>query len=111
MNLEGIPFASLDFSTVSPTVHPGRMGTATWRTIVLGSVRIRTVEYSSGYVADHWCTRGHVLYVVSGELTTELDDGRLFHAREGGGYIVSAEDGAHRSRTESGARLFIVDEA
>jgi hypothetical protein len=67
------------------------------------------VEYSAGYVADHWCERGHVIHVLEGELRTELRDGRHFSLAAGQSYVVADGDGAHRSRTERGARLFIVD--
>lgn len=68
------------------------------------------VEYSPGYLADHWCDRGHVLLVLEGELDTELKDGRVFTLKPGTSYQVSDfGDAAHRSRTTAGAKLFIVD--
>jgi hypothetical protein len=73
MQLEGIPFQSIDWSRITPITHPGA---ASWRTTEVGNVRVRLVEYSAGYVADHWCGRGHVVFVVHGELVTELSDGR-----------------------------------
>jgi hypothetical protein len=109
MKLEGIPFQRLDWSAVAPTTHAGETGVATWRTLEVGNVRVRMVEYSPGYLADHWCERGHVIHVVAGELVTELRDGRTFACAAGQGYVVADGDGAHRSRTTSGATLFIVD--
>ena len=109
MKLAGIPFQTVDWSTVAPTTHPGETGVATWRTREAGNVRVRVVDYSAGYVADHWCERGHVIHVLEGELTTELRDGRSFTLAAGQTYIVADGDGAHRSRTRVGARLFIVD--
>jgi hypothetical protein len=109
MKLEGIPFQSIDWSRIAPTSHPGAPGVATWRTIEVGNVRVRKVEYSAGYVADHWCERGHVLLVLDGELVTELRDGRRSTLTAGQTYIVADGDGAHRSSTVDGARLFIVD--
>jgi hypothetical protein len=109
MRLEGIPFRTIDWSRVPPTTHPGAPGAATWRTVEIGNVRVRMVEYSPGYVADHWCRRGHVLLVLDGQLTTELDDGRRFTLSAGETYVVADDDGAHRSSTAGGARLFIVD--
>jgi hypothetical protein len=109
MKLEGIPFRPCDWTSTPPTSHAGDPGAATWRTIVAGNVRTRIVEYAPGYVADHWCDRGHVVFVISGEVVTELRDGRAFEARAGQGYVVSDGDGGHRSRSSSGARLFIVD--
>jgi quercetin dioxygenase-like cupin family protein len=82
---------------------------ATWRTVEVGNVRVRKVEYSAGYIADHWCERGHVLLVLDGELVTELRDGRTFTLVAGDTYVVADGDGAHRSSSPRGARLFIVD--
>jgi quercetin dioxygenase-like cupin family protein len=109
MHLSGIPFETVDWSTVPATEHPGEHGVARWRTRAWGALRVRMVEYSPGYVSDHWCEKGHVLLVLEGELRTELRDGRSFVLRAGTSYQVDDHDGAHRSRTEGGARLFIVD--
>ena len=109
MKLEGIPFQSVDFSRIPPTTRPGAPGTATWRTLEVGNVRARIVEYSAGYVADHWCARGHVLFVLEGELLTELKDGRTMTLTAGMSYVVADDDGQHRSSSPRGARLFIVD--
>jgi hypothetical protein len=109
VNLSGIPFHTTDWSAVPPTEHPGESGTAAWRTIQCNDVRVRMVAYSAGYVAAHWCERGHVLLVLDGELVTELRDGRTFVLGPGQSYQVGTGDGAHRSRSPTGARLFIVD--
>ncbi|HEY1691738.1 MAG TPA: DHCW motif cupin fold protein [Polyangiaceae bacterium] len=103
------PFQAVDWNTIAPTAHAGAPGHATWRTHAQGDLRTRIVEYAPGYVADHWCEKGHVVLVLEGELVTELRDGRSFVARAGQGYVVGDADGAHRSRTGTGARLFIVD--
>jgi hypothetical protein len=76
VKLAGIPFQTIDWSAIEPTLHPGETGRATWRTLEAGNARVRIVEYSAGYLADHWCERGHVLHVLDGELVTELRDGR-----------------------------------
>jgi hypothetical protein len=110
MKLPASPFAVTDWSAVEPTRHPGETGHATWRTLTLGDVRIRRVDYSPGYLADHWCDRGHILFVLAGELDTELKDGRTFRLTAGMSYRVSDfGDPAHRSSTAIGAQLFIVD--
>lgn len=109
MQLTGIPFQTIDWDHVAPTRHAGETGHALWRTCEVGNVRVRLVEYSPGYLADHWCERGHVIHVLEGELHTELRDGRSFVLGAGQTYVVADGDGAHRSRTERGARLFIVD--
>lgn len=110
MKIPALPFTITDWSKVEPTEHPGETGVAHWRTLNIGDIRIRQVTYSPGYLADHWCDRGHVLYVVEGELVTELQDGRKFTLTPGMSYQVSDKgDAPHRSVTENGATLFIVD--
>ena len=109
MNIQGVPFCTIDCDTVTPTIHPGVTGEAGWRTFEMGNIRVRMVEYTPGYLADHWCSRGHVLLVLEGELVTELDDGRKFTLTPGISYQVGDEINPHRSYTEKGAKLFIVD--
>jgi len=109
VKIEGVPFQTTDWSTLPSTAHPGETGTAYWRTLELGNLRVRMVEYTPGYRADHWCERGHVLLVLEGELVTELRDGRRFTLGPGASYEVADGIAPHRSETASGARLFIVD--
>ena len=109
MRMMNIPFGTTDWSAVEPTTHKGEVGVATWRTREFGDIRVRLVEYSPGYLADHWCEKGHILLCVDGELTTELKDGRTFTMTPGMSYQVADGADAHRSRTVKGARLFIVD--
>ncbi len=109
MRLRDIPFQNIDWSSIAATTHAGELGDATWRTIEAGGVRVRMVEYSPGYRAEHWCEKGHVILVLGGELVTELRDGRSFTLRAGASYVVADGDGAHRSSSTPGAQLFIVD--
>ncbi len=109
MEMSSFPFESVDWAMVAPTEHRGESGTALWRTRQFGSIRVRMVEYSPGYVADHWCEKGHVLLVLDGELVTELKDGRSVTLRTGQSYQVGDASEPHRSYTSVGARLFIVD--
>lgn len=109
MNMADIPFGTTDWTAVEPTTHKGEVGVATWRTRQFGDIRVRMVEYSPGYLADHWCAKGHIILCVEGELNTELRDGRSFTLTPGMSYQVADGSDAHRSRTAKGARLFIVD--
>lgn len=109
MDMPAFPFQMTDWALVPATVHPGESGHATWRTQSFGAIRVRMVEYSPGYLADHWCLKGHVLFVVDGELKTELADGREVTLTAGCSYQVGDDAMAHRSSTAVGARLFIVD--
>ena len=109
MDMSGIPFGTTDWSSVERTEHRGEQGMAYWRTRTFGAIRVRLVEYSPGYVADHWCVKGHILLCMEGELHTELKDGRTFVLRPGMSYQVADNAEAHRSSTRAGAKLFIVD--
>jgi len=109
MRIENAPFTAVDWSKVPETTHPGETGTALWRTIQVGPIRVRKVRYSPGYRADHWCAKGHVLLVLEGELVTELRDGTSVAMRTGMSYHVADDQMPHRSRTAGGATLFIVD--
>lgn len=110
MKIPALPFTLTDWSAVPAVEHPGETGHALWRSFTVGDLRVRLVEYSPGYLADHWCDRGHVLYVLEGDLDTELRDGRRFTLTAGMSYQVSDfGDAAHRSSTRGGAKLFIVD--
>ncbi|CNG29870.1 DHCW motif cupin fold protein [Yersinia kristensenii] len=109
MNIEDIPFGITNWSAVDKTEHSGDQGIAYWQTQNFGSIRVRMVEYSAGYIADHWCSKGHILLCLDGELSTELDDGRIFTLKAGMSYQVADHAEAHRSSTLSGAKLFIVD--
>ena len=109
MNMHDIPFGTTDWSGVERTEHPGETGKAFWRTRQFGTIRVRMVEYSPGYKADHWCSKGHILLCVDGELHTELADGRVSTLKPGMSYQVADGAEPHRSYTSTGAKLFIVD--
>ena len=109
MEMSGIPFGTTDWSRIEPVEHQCESGHATWRTRDFGPIRVRMVEYSPGYRADHWCAKGHILLCIEGELHTELEDGRRFTLKPGMSYQVADNAEPHRSSTPTGARLFIVD--
>jgi len=109
MRITDTPFGTTDWTAVPATEHAGETGVATWRTRNFGKLRVRMVEYSPGYQSNHWCTKGHVLLCLEGELVTELEDGRTFTLKPGMSYQVADGAEPHRSHTAGGARLFIVD--
>jgi hypothetical protein len=109
MEISGIPFGTTDWDAIVPTEHKGETGKAYWRTRNFGAIRVRMVEYTPGYRADHWCQKGHILLCVEGRLHTELADGRIFTLEPGMSYQVADNAEPHQSWTEEGARLFIVD--
>jgi hypothetical protein len=109
VQLSDIPFGTTDWSKVERTEHRGEAGMAYWRTLTFGGIRVRMVEYTPGYLADHWCSKGHILLCLEGELHTELADGRKFVLTPGISYQVADNAEPHRSSTRTGAKLFIVD--
>lgn len=109
MKIENLPFGTTDWAQIAPSEHPGETGMAYWRTRQFGDVRVRMVEYTPGYLSDHWCRKGHFLLVLEGELVTELEDGRVVTLKPGTSYQVADGAEAHRSRTSVGAKLFVVD--
>ncbi len=109
MKISDIAFCTTDWNAITRTEHDGTTGTAYWRTCEFGAIRVRIVEYSPGYLADHWCNKGHVLFCIAGQLDTELLDGRTFTLKPGMSYQVADGAEEHRSSTEVGATLFVVD--
>ncbi|BCM76928.1 DHCW motif cupin fold protein [Aeromonas caviae] len=109
MKIDALPFCTTRWADITPTEHKGKRGVARWCSQQFGDLRVRMVEYSPGYLADHWCSKGHVLLCLEGELHTELQDGRVFTLTPGMSYQVADDAEPHRSYTEPGARLFIVD--
>ena len=109
MNIDALPFGTVDWNAVEVTTHTGTNGEARWRTRQFGDVRLRMVEYSPGYLADHWCSKGHFLLCLEGELDTELADGRRFKLTAGMSYQVADGAAPHRSASRAGARLYVVD--
>ena len=109
MQMNDIPFAATDWSQVERVEKSAQAGQAFWQTLQYGELRVRKVEYTPGYVSDHWCTKGHVLLCLAGELHTELQDGRRFTLTPGMSYQVADNAEPHRSTAPLGATLFIVD--
>ena len=109
MQLATFPFQTLDWSSIEKTTHTGTTGFAFWQVFKMHNVRIRMVEYSVNYLADHWCSKGHIIYCIASEMITTLQDGRSFLLTPGMTYHVGDECEAHRSESANGCRLFIVD--
>ena len=109
MKIDNLPFGLTEWDQVEETVHPGDQGEARWRTVTFNDIRVRMVDYSPGYVADHWCQKGHVIYCLEGDSTVELETGEIYKLSAGMSYIVSDNLSSHRSVTENGVKLLIVD--
>jgi len=109
MEIKDIPFQVFDLQKITAEEHTGVSGIAFWKTVIRGNLRIRIVEYSAGYFADHWCEKGHAVYVLEGEFESELQNGRKYALREGMCYLVADGIDSHRSYTKNGVKLLIVD--
>jgi hypothetical protein len=104
-----IPFQSIDWSNVPKIEYTGETGTSFWQTLNLGDIRVRIVTYSEGYLADHWCQKGHIVHCIEGEFVSELETGEFFTLSSGMTYVVSDNESSHRSISANGVKLLIID--
>lgn len=104
-----IPFQTIDWTNVPQTEHHGDVGIAYWRTIQFPGLRLRQVKYTAGYIADHWCQKGHIVYCLEGEFISELATGEKLKITKGMTYVVSDNMSSHRSNSENGVVLLIID--
>jgi hypothetical protein len=109
MTTANINFQIIDWSGIEKTIHLGESGSATWQTLQFPGLRIRLVEYSPGYLADHWCQKGHIVHCIEGQFVSELQSGEEFELTAGMSYIVSDDLSSHRSLTKDGVKLLIID--
>ncbi|HTI57474.1 DHCW motif cupin fold protein [Mucilaginibacter sp.] len=107
--MSNIPFQTVDWSAVAKTEHTGETGTSFWQTLQYPGLRIRVVEYTAGYLADHWCQKGHIVHCLDGEFESELQTGEIFSLVAGMTYIVSDNLSSHRSISKNGVKLLIID--
>jgi quercetin dioxygenase-like cupin family protein len=106
---KNIPFQTIDWASIPKVDYKGESGTATWQTVQFPGLRIRIVEYSKGYIADHWCQKGHIVHCLEGEFISELQTGGKFTLKKGMTYVVSDELSSHRSNTKNGVKVMIID--
>lgn len=109
MKISSFPFQTINWNDIEPEMHSGTSGKASWKIFHMADIRIRMVEYSANYIADHWCSKGHIIYCISGDMITKLEDGREFILSAGMSYHVGDNNEPHRSRSAEGCTLFIVD--
>ena len=109
MQISPFPFQTIDWTSIPKVEHAGETGVVHRQLFMMGDVRIRKVEYSPGYKADHWCRKGHIILCLEGEMDTEIDDGRIMNLTAGMTYFVGDNCEAHRTSTKTGCKLFIVD--
>ena len=94
---------------MTSTELKGETGVSFQKTIQFDELRLRIVEYSKGYLADHWCKLGHIVHCLEGEFISELENGERFILTKGMTYIVSNDLSSHRSYSENGVKLLIID--
>lgn len=104
-----IPFQTINWDLIPTTEHKGETGVAFWRSWQSTGLRVRMVEYSAGYLADHWCQKGHIVHCLEGEFESQLETGESFTLTKGMTYIVSDDLSSHRSATKEGVKLLIID--
>ncbi len=109
MLIPPFPFQTIDWNNIPKEEHAGETGVAIWQVLNVGEIRVRLMNYSAGYKADHWCKKGHIIHCVQGEMITSLEDGRNMKLSAGMTYIVGDNCEAHRTSTEEGCVLFVVD--
>ena len=109
MRIDSFPFQTLNWSSIPKEEHKGETGIAYWQIQMMNDIRVRMVEYSPGYKADHWCSKGHIIFCIDGEMETELKDGRKFILKKGMTYQVGDDSNAHHSSSANSCKLFIVD--
>jgi len=107
--MSNIPFQTIDWNNIEKTFHPGETGSASWQTLQFEGLRVRLVMYAAGYLANHWCKKGHIVHCLEGEMKSELQTGEIFSLTAGMTYIVSDDLSSHRSVSESGVKLLIID--
>lgn len=109
VKMENIPFQTIDWTSIEKVKHTGETGASYWQTMQFPGLRVRIVEYSIGYLADHWCEKGHIVYCLEGEFVSELSTGEKIKLKKGETYVVSDKLSSHRSKSETGVKLLIID--
>ena len=107
--MENITFQSIDWTKIATTEHKGEIGTAFWQTLEYSGLRIRIVSYTPGYLADHWCQKGHIVHCLEGDFVSQLETGEDFSLESGMTYVVSDNLSSHRSVSKNGVKLLIID--
>ena len=107
--MSNIPFQLIDWNKIPKEEHKGETGTSFWQTLHYDGLRVRIVEYGAGYLADHWCKKGHIVHCLGGEVLNEQENGETHLLKAGMTYIVSDDLSSHRSVTKKNVKLLIID--
>jgi hypothetical protein len=107
--MQNITFQTIDWTQITKTEHSGETGNAIWQTRQYDGLRIRVVSYPPGYVADHWCKKGHIVHCLEGGFVSQLENGEAFSLESGMTDIVSNDLSSHKSISKNGVKLLIID--
>jgi hypothetical protein len=107
--MEHLPLEATDWGSVEEERQPGATGHAISKTRSYADVRVRFIEYTPGYLADHWCSKAHVIYCIAGEISIELDNGHRLNVRKGMSLATEQDGTRHRLSSDIGAVIFVVD--
>jgi hypothetical protein len=103
------PFQSIIWDNIEKVEYLGEKGVSYWQTTQFEGLRIRVVEYKEGYIADHWCEKGHIVHCLNGEFIIALATGEKINFIEGMSFVVSDNLSSHLSISNNGAKLLIID--
>ncbi len=109
MKFGNVPFTVTDWTKLSSVGIRGERGKAVSKELNQGSARVRLVDYSADYKSDHWCTKGHIVLVLEGDLTIELNDGMSYELEGDMSLQVGDDVVPHLVRSKGGARVIIFD--
>lgn len=109
MNIENFLPLSFDWKNIPGEKINGENGFAMIKTQTLGSIKIRYVEYSTNYIADHWCDKGHIVYIIQGELMIEHKDNSIHSLISGMSYLIGDNTLSHKVKSTTGAKILIID--
>ncbi len=104
-----ILFQTIDRTSVEKSEHKGETGTAYLQTVQSERLRIRILEYSDRYSADHWCQKGDIVHCLESEFMSELSTCEKIKLTQGETYVVSDELSSHRSVSAGGVKLLMID--
>ena len=104
-----IPFTVTDWTLLPPVDEKGITGLASIKTVNLGDIILRQIEYSSNYEADHFCQKGHIVYCISGSIQIQLSDNSIHTIATGNTFQVSDDASSHKLYSKEGAKVFVTD--
>lgn len=79
--------------------------------VARGGKRLRLVEFTSAFVERDWCLKGHVGYILEGELEILFSDHSEWFAVGDGIMIAGGEGWRHKARAlSSSVRLILVED-